>query len=709
MSDYMTTRTYTITFDQQSGTGGSSSVTARMADAMPEADMPTREGHDFHGYYTEVSGGGTQYYDEDGASARAWDQNNDIKLYAYWTPQVYTITYKDKDDAEFTGYQPGAPTSHTYGTATDLIIPAREGYAFAGWFTASNCASGGVGNTSSASLAATGYTANITLYAKWTDTKVYMFKGGTTGHAKEWNQTGNWTRGVVPGATDTVRLLAELDIATGSTIKIAHVDIVTGGTYTPVGESGIDAVGKLVIEAGGELIVTDSVARVASATTPNTKTSTRDNDIIIGSSEDDGLGALVMGEHSGTNKATVYFATLSHGTSGSSASVSQYVGTPFCNEPEMVYQFYNSWMYKLDYDANNDVSDDVWVRVTGDEGLKAFDGYCVISADAAHHVYEMSGTLCASTDVTNKALKYGTASTENMLANSWMAPILISAFKSTDFVNTTATIYMFNSGSPDDAESAGSAAANATDPAQWIALPINASPWVGIKVIPAMQSFSVYTTGANPKITLDYSRLVYDPAVAGTAAIVANRAPRRAPASADDPEVLKLAVKGNNRGYSDKVVMLAREDFSDGFDNGWDGRKIEGESLAPQMYAKSAEGNMAVDCVQDIEGTVLGFRKGSEDSQYTFSFEYEGENTWYLNDLQEQESTLIENGNTYVFDSRTDDSEARFVVSATPIRKIATGVEGTGDGTKARKLLIEDKLFIIRGGHMYSADGAMVR
>lgn len=80
----------------------------------------------------------------------------------------YTITYKDQGNKTFTGTQTSAPTTHTYGTATTLKIPTKIGYDFGGWFTASDCASGAVGNTTSASLGATAFTANITLYAKWT-------------------------------------------------------------------------------------------------------------------------------------------------------------------------------------------------------------------------------------------------------------------------------------------------------------------------------------------------------------------------------------------------------------------------------------------------------------------------------------------------------------------------------------------------------------
>ena len=94
---------------------------------------------------------------------------NSGTFYAIYTAATYNITYRDQNsDDTFSGTQAGAPTTHTYGTATTLKIPTREGYTFGGWFTAKNCASGAVGNTTAASLGATDYTGNITLYAKWT-------------------------------------------------------------------------------------------------------------------------------------------------------------------------------------------------------------------------------------------------------------------------------------------------------------------------------------------------------------------------------------------------------------------------------------------------------------------------------------------------------------------------------------------------------------
>ena len=76
---------------------------------------------------------------------------------------VYTITYQDQGGSAYSGSNGSAlPTSHTYGTATDLVNGTKDGYAFRGWFTTSACTGDAV-----TSLGATAYSNDITLYAKW--------------------------------------------------------------------------------------------------------------------------------------------------------------------------------------------------------------------------------------------------------------------------------------------------------------------------------------------------------------------------------------------------------------------------------------------------------------------------------------------------------------------------------------------------------------
>ena len=80
----------TVTLDQQSGSGGTASVTAIYGSAMPTATAPTRTNYYFGGYWTGTGGTGTQYYNASMQSVRAWDITDSTKtLYAYWDPCGY--------------------------------------------------------------------------------------------------------------------------------------------------------------------------------------------------------------------------------------------------------------------------------------------------------------------------------------------------------------------------------------------------------------------------------------------------------------------------------------------------------------------------------------------------------------------------------------------------------------------------------------------
>ena len=115
-------------------------------------------GYTFAGWYS----GSTKISDNLSITV---NPTGDVTYYAYYKANQYTITYKDQGGSNFSGsHATGYPTQHTYGTATTLKNPTKDGYTFDGWFTNSDCTGSAV-----ISLGATTYTANITLYAKWTE------------------------------------------------------------------------------------------------------------------------------------------------------------------------------------------------------------------------------------------------------------------------------------------------------------------------------------------------------------------------------------------------------------------------------------------------------------------------------------------------------------------------------------------------------------
>ncbi len=501
-----------------------------------------------------------------------------------------------------------------------------------------------------------------------------------------WNTAGNWKPQSVPTIDFDVFLNKPVTVnVTTAQAKSVVINQTTGNS------------GQLVVDAGQKLIVAGTIQKT---TDGETYSATEANDIIINSDATHGLGALVMGTHDGTNQATVNFTTLSSGTSDDNTSVAQYVGTPFNDETNILHNWYNSWVYGIDH-TEGIIG---WERVNEGQGMAPFKGYCIFSADGTHHNYWQQGTLVASENQTISGLNWqsgvGTANlnNENLLANSWMAPIKISTMETSDFTNTEATIYIFNSTSASDYEKGGFAS-NYTGYTPGTA---------GDAIIPSMQSFSVFTKAAGgSSVALDYNKIVYQPALSGTVP-GPNHAPRRAQAESEEANKLRLFVRTES-GYGDLLYMWERSDFSEAFENGWDGHKLFGESVAPQLFALSPDGDLAINCIPTFEGVQMGFKAGEQDNSYTFTFEYSDEaQPLYLLDISTNTYTQITSDTSYSFTTTDTDVHNRFVLTynapSTP-----TALETTPVVTTGKKVIYDNHLFILHNGRIFSAQGAMIQ
>ena len=185
-----TANTYTVTLNQQSGSGGTTSVTATYDSPMPSATASTRTGYTFGGYYTGTNGSGTQYYKADMTSARNWDKTSVTTLYAKWTANTYKISFSANGGS---GGQTANVTA-TYAANMPTISttkPTRTGYTFGGWYDTS-AATGGTQYYTAAGASARTWnkTANTTLYANWTinqNTIVVNANSGIGGQTSEKN------------------------------------------------------------------------------------------------------------------------------------------------------------------------------------------------------------------------------------------------------------------------------------------------------------------------------------------------------------------------------------------------------------------------------------------------------------------------------------------------------------------------------------------
>ena len=121
-----TANVYTITLDQQSGSGGTATIyekystgyytdsaaTTQMTTSANPITAPSRSGYTFGGYYTGTNGSGTQYIDANGkltSSASTTNFSSNGSLYAKWTPNTYYVYYNQ-------GLATGGWSTSTYAT-----------------------------------------------------------------------------------------------------------------------------------------------------------------------------------------------------------------------------------------------------------------------------------------------------------------------------------------------------------------------------------------------------------------------------------------------------------------------------------------------------------------------------------------------------------------------------------------------------------------
>lgn len=149
-----------------------------------------------------------------------------------------------------------------------------------------------------------------------------------------------------------------------------------------------------------------------------------------------------------------------------------------------------------------------------------------------------------------------------------------------------------------------------------------------------------------------------------------------------------IDVKGSR--FSDRMWVITVPQCTRDFDNGWDGFKMFGSPVAPQLFAMENSGNFQVNSIPDMNNTYLGFKAG-EDSVYTLTFtHYFVQNRYkdiYLVDLLENKTiNVYANGSQYTFVAKkTSYPEKRFKLLSIdyapvidPTKNIGTVIEVLG-------------------------------
>ena len=619
----------------------------------------------------------------------------------------YYVTYDGNGAAggytnDETAYSSGATVTVATNENNHFTHP---GYSFTGWNTRAD--GEGTGYAAGATFS---ISENTTLYAQWTPVTLY-FTGTRDG---DWTDPLNWSPNCVP--------------------TIEHDVVIQQRSVKLFGPYAEDRKGHGVAKSvrinngysldiwteGGLIVAEDIKAQHAvdgeyEATTPDDLSI---ETTILGN------GTLITGEENSTTQALYKFRTKAFTCYvDQDGKIRKYYYNQYCGIPfqpiDPMTSYYSCTIYE--YGA----ATDSWITPTT-EYLQPFVAYNLLrkNAEAGDDIW-LRGTLNLPGKTGTVTLNCGwrgddTGTTINevksyqdyMFANSWTAPIDISSLDEEDCsANLVQSIYMFNTGY--EREKGVKEIGNKDG--QWSVFPFKAGKYMKDAVIPGTQAFLVTAMSSGASLTLNYGKHVYTPALeAGGANNFPTRAPKRVKEAEIAPSKLMITVLSDNI-ILDNMYIFEREDFTEEFDNGWDGTKIIGSTRAPQLYARQGNSKMEVAAVPEMEGLEIGFIAGTDTNSYAFEFEYLESEPLYLYDRETMEYTPIENKGTYSFSTEDNEDHARFVLTRSKSPQIATGFINTldssnkDDDTSVHKVLINDHIYIIRGGKTYSVDGALVK
>lgn len=123
-----TANTYKVTFNANGGTTSTASKNVTYDSTYGTLPTPTKDGHTFKGWYTSASGG-TQI-----TSSTKVSITSAQTLYAQWTTNKYTVTFKNHDGTVLETKSVNYGGSVTYSGATPTKkADAQYTYTFSGW------------------------------------------------------------------------------------------------------------------------------------------------------------------------------------------------------------------------------------------------------------------------------------------------------------------------------------------------------------------------------------------------------------------------------------------------------------------------------------------------------------------------------------------------------------------------------------------------
>jgi len=159
-----TANTYTVSFNLNGGTGAAPSQTIEYDGKVASPANPSKAGHTFEGWYTNLGSTSPWNFDTD-------QVKGNMTLHAKWTANTYKVTFQPNGGTPVT-----AQNIVHDGKVALPVDPSKPGHSLEGWYTDSDL-------TTPWDFGSDLVKGSMTLYAKWTAntyTVDFQSNGGTS-------------------------------------------------------------------------------------------------------------------------------------------------------------------------------------------------------------------------------------------------------------------------------------------------------------------------------------------------------------------------------------------------------------------------------------------------------------------------------------------------------------------------------------------------
>ena len=387
----------------------------------------------------------------------------------------------------------------------------------------------------------------------------------------------------------------------------------------------------------------------------------------------------------------------------------------------------SNWIFRWDETSN---ATSCWAEeLSNGSTLSAWTGYCL--AQEAANTYNYSGTLINGNHTYPLTYTPENASTDlgnNLLTNSYTAPIDITTISDANFTNAEANIYIYKTGSylewKDQTELEG------FNPGQIIVIPVNTISALGNeypRTIASAQAFFVKATNSGASFAINYEENVFGSARKENVMRAkklsdwsdksdksdwsdwsdwSDMSDKSDMSDESDQTFNSLKIQVTSSTSNDRLYLLEHENTTADFDNGYDAEKIFDNPNGPQIYASTAFGCTSINTDKSFDGQYIGFVANNENELYTLSFDIENLHSYeqlWLYDTETELYVDILNQEEYLFYGTTTPNNNRFYV--TSINPNAPEVDNTPTNTETtwEDILTEGKPI-----YLYTTTGQLV-